>query len=159
MRHYMPKRFSKNAGRLLVIVLFSTFFVSASFFKKDLKLLSANSETWSGGLAGSGSGKEYYFKIKIQTSKPITFDSVWVNNKMLPTYVSNNSLSISQEPIKFKYNDTIILRASERSLSPNPPYKSPIKFSGVATIRYYLDGKIKYLNVKEITNTKPVNRQ
>jgi hypothetical protein len=159
MRYHKLRLFSNSVGRLLIIVLFSTFFISAFFFKKDLKLVSATSETWSGGTAGSGSGKEFYFKIKIQTSKPIIFDSVWINNKMLATYLANNRLSISQEPIKFTRNDTIIVRASESSLRPSAPSNRPNNFSGEASIRYYLDGKMKYLNVKKITINKSVNRQ
>lgn len=147
-----------NSSKLPVLVALTFALLAFSIIKCDLKIVEATSERWNSGINGGGSGTEYYFKIKINTAKNLQFDSVWVNGKCLSTYISNTSLSVSQNPVNFKKNDMITLRASDLSLNNTISKSNPIKYKGEALIRYNLDGKTKYLIIKKITPKESINR-
>ncbi|MBK9284753.1 MAG: hypothetical protein IPM51_10610 [Sphingobacteriaceae bacterium] len=147
-----------NSSKLPILVALTFVLLAFSIIKCDLKLVGATSERWNSGINGGGSGTEYYFNIKINTAKNLQFDSVWVNGKCLPTYISNTSLSVSQNPVNFKKNETITLRASDLSLNNTISISKPVKYKGDALIRYYLDDKTKYLIIKKITPKESINR-
>jgi hypothetical protein len=142
----------------LAIIIVGFTLSAFSFKKGDLKLIESTSESWHSGINGGGSGTEYYFKIKIITDKKLVFDSVWVNNKCLASFLSSNNNTITQNPILFSKNDIVSLRVSDLSLSKTPSSVAPIKYKGDALLRYYLNGKIKYLIIKKIVPKQSINR-
>jgi hypothetical protein len=149
-----------NGKKLLkfVIVLLSLFISAFSFKNGDLKLIQSTSEKWRSGINGGGSGTEFYIKIKINTNKKIVFDSLWVNNTWLPTFLSNTSKSISQAPITFAKKDTLILRASQLNSNQTNVLASSKKINGDGLLRYFVNGKVKYLLIKKIDSIKTNNR-
>ena len=128
--------------------------------QSNVKLIDASSKKWTSGLQGGGSGIEYYFKIKILTEQKIEFDSLWIKNKSLKTYLANKEKSISNGPISFSKNDTIVLRASDLNSKKNAASSGfPINYNGAALIKYFINGKSFYLQVKKIKEIQSVNRQ
>lgn len=142
----------------LVLIIVGCTLSAFSFKKCDLKLIESTSESWHSGINGGGSGTEYYFKIKITTDKKLQFDSVWVNNKCFATFLSSLDNSISQNPILFNKNDIVILRVSDLSLNKTPTSTPPIKYKGDALLRYYINGKVKYITIKNIVPKQNINR-
>ena len=129
---------------------------------KHFVLLSAASEDWVAGTKGGGRGTEYYFTLKITTSTPLSFDSIWVANKALPLFIANTKTSISDKPVRFKKGDTILLRASylQRGEDTNQSIvASPLKFKGAALLRYYAGVKKVYFIIPQIKKRQTLNRQ
>jgi hypothetical protein len=123
-------------------------------------LISATSESWRAGIPGGGSGTEYYFKLKITTSENIKFDSAWINNKHFKVFIAKESVSISNEPIKYTKDDIITLRISDlnNQISESKKAKPPINYDGAALIAYIVNEKSQYLIIKEIIKQKSINR-
>lgn len=123
-------------------------------------LLNAISENWTAGIINGGSGIDYYFKIKINTSEKLIFDSAWINNKSFGIYISRVTTSISNEPVKYGNGDIITLRVSDmknqnsKAVNSNPPKK----FDGAALIGLTINGKRDYYIIKEIKKQISPNR-
>jgi len=124
-------------------------------------LLHASSESWTAGIPSGGSGTEYYFEVKINSLKEITFDSVWINNKSYPIFLSKETKAISSDPVKFVKGDSITLRVSDLTNSANPasPVKPPVAYTGAALIGYKANGKQMYFIIKEIEKKPSIPRQ
>jgi hypothetical protein len=148
---------------IIFIVGISLLIVSFSSNKKSpIKLISASSENWLSGTNGGGKGTEYYIKIKILSSNKVEFDSLFTNKKGFKTYLANPNKGITSTPITVSKNDTITVRVSDITF-PNRPIVSQNnvsikKFKGEALLKYYDDGKINYLLIKNISKTKSINR-
>jgi hypothetical protein len=130
--------------------------------KKDyFTLLSATSQSWTSGIAGGGSGTEYYFKIKVNTADKLLFDSAWVNNKAFQVFISKETKSISNEPIKYGNGDVISIRISDiknQNIKITNSNTIP-KFEGAALISFTVNDKIEYFIIKEIKKQNSPNRQ
>ena len=122
-------------------------------------LLSAKSEIWTAGTIGGGSGIDYYFKVKINTTEIILFDSAWINNYSFKIFISKETTSISNEPVNYYKGDNIILRISDLKNQNTKIVNSipPIKFKGSALIRYTVNSKRKYFVIKEIKKQTQLN--
>lgn len=86
------------------------------------------------------------------------FDSLWINNNWLPTFLSNTGKRISQAPITLAKNDTIIVRASQLNSNQTNVLASPKTINGDGLLRYFVNGKIKYLAIKKIETIRTNNR-
>jgi len=129
--------------------------------KDPFILLHASSQNWTAGIPSGGSGTEYYFAVKINTSDALRFDSAWIHNESFPIFLSNNNASISNEPVKIIRDDSITLRVSDLNL-PNVKVtssKPPVSFNGAALIGYTLNGKPVYFIIKEIEKLPTLHRQ
>ena len=142
------------------IIFASTCFLLFGFSLKqnNVKLVEATSEKWISGQNGGGSGTEYFMKIKILTDQKIVFDSLWFNNKSLPTYLSQTNSSISSEPVSFVKNDIVVVRVSDLSSSANKIIKPPLKYKGEGILRYFVNGKAFYLIIKKFKQIPSINR-
>lgn len=151
-----------NKFRASVKIYFSIilFVLCCSFCKKSniIKLVAANSEKWTSGIQGGGSGTEYYFKFKILSKENVEFDSLWIDKKGFKSYVENNKSTVSESPIVFTMNDTITLRVSESQKVSYYTSVSPIKYKGRALLRYKVKGNSHYLTIKEIKSIESLNR-
>jgi hypothetical protein len=130
---------------------------------KYFSLLTAISADWVGGIAGSGSGTEYYFKIRINTKDQIQFDTAWIDSKAFRIFISKETKAISNNQIKYFIGDTIILRVSDNQYSKSQTknkniHNKPIKYEGVALIGYNVNNKREYFTIKEIKKQKSPNR-
>jgi hypothetical protein len=124
-------------------------------------LLSATAQPWTAGVPSGGKGTEYYFKIKINTSKELTFDSAWINNQSYAIFLSKDNGAISTHPLTFVKGDSITLRISDLT-NPNTkalPSKPPMSYDGAALIGYKVKGRSFYYIIKEIQKLPPSNRQ
>lgn len=127
-------------------------------------LIHASSQSWTAGIPSGGSGTEYYFEIKINSSKGITFDSAWINNKSFPLFLSRENSGpsgVSNDPVTFVKGDSITLRVSDitHSSKVTSPTKPPVTYTGAALIGYKVNGKQLYYTVKEIEKLPSVPRQ
>jgi hypothetical protein len=131
--------------------------------KKDnsFTLQRATSQSWTAGIPSGGSGTEYYFDIKITSSKEILFDSVWINNKSFPIFLSRADQGVSSDPVKFVNGDNITLRVSDitNSSKVTSPTKPPVANTGAALVGYKVNGKQVYYIIKEIEKLPSVPRQ
>ena len=138
------------------------------FPKPKFKLLEATSQHWTAGMAGGGSGTDYAFKVVIQTTAKIKFDSVWLNGKaFLIQAVKGKQFNPLSE---FEKNDTITLKISDlvhgrkpgESNTPNTELNKakatpPVPYKGDALIRYTIANKKHYYSVAQIKKQQPVN--
>ena len=87
---------------------------------------------------------------------------MWINHTAFKTHLANPSKVISNKPITFSENDTITVRVSESTLPKQPSNIQisvpPIKYKGEALLRYYDNGKAKYLVIKKINKKTSINR-
>lgn len=153
------------------LVLFSCFTIACTSVKKtensnamkkdSFTVLTARAQDWTAGIPSGGSGTEYYFEVKINTSKPLTFDSAWIDNKSFGIFLSRESAAISTDPVQFIQGDTITLRVSDLNLpnSMDTPSKPPIGYAGAALIGYTLKGKPLYFTITEIEKLPSLKRQ
>jgi hypothetical protein len=121
--------------------------------------LEATSQNWTAGVAGGGSGTEYYFKVQITSSRQLKFDSAWINSKAYPVFLSKNKPAVSSAPVTFENGDTITLRVSDLANHQVNDSKPPIDFNGAALIGYSLDNKPDYFVIREITRLPDLNHQ
>ena len=127
-------------------------------------LIRASSQSWTAGIPSGGSGTEYYFDVKINSSKGITFDSAWINNKSFPLFLSkqnSGNSGVSSDPVTFVKGDSITLRVSDitHSSKVTASAKPPVTYTGAALIGYKVNGKQFYYSVKEIKKLPSVPRQ
>ncbi|HLF64675.1 MAG TPA: hypothetical protein VI603_13015 [Saprospiraceae bacterium] len=156
---------------LCIIVLFTVFTFAcksvtktgnnASMTNDSFTLLSATSQSWTAGIPGGGSGTEYYFNVKIKTSRQLLFDSAWINDSAFKIFLAKDKTPVSSEPITFSKGDTITLRVSEliHQNTHTTSAKPPINFTGAALLSYMVKDKPAYFIIKEITRLPSLNRQ
>ncbi len=138
-----------------ITILFSSLICKKEYFL----LINSTSVNSNAGIPGEIGGTEYYFKIKVHTDKKLVFDSLWVKNKGGKAFVANKSKVVSNTPVSFTKNDTIMVRVSLLDDNKNTTIHSPLKYKGAALLRFYIDNKTKYYPIKEITNVKASKRQ
>lgn len=130
---------------------------------RDLEVLGATSQEWISGVPGGGRGITYRLTIKIKTSRPVTFDALWVAGKKLDTQPVKAAPS---EPSATAGNGVVTLRASSfrgrsglpgrhEEQKPEPPpadaAKAPVAYQGAALLRYEVQGTARYVAIPEIT--------
>jgi len=124
----------------------------------NFTLLDASLQNWDAGIPDGGSGTEYYFKLKINTSKKIIFDSAWINNESFKMVVTKKVSHISNEEITFTKGDTITLRVTNlknQKKSDTPP---PIIYNGAALFSYKVENKEDFFIIKEVKTIDIANR-
>ncbi len=121
---------------------------SSPFFS----LLEAWHEAWTAGIASGHNSLEYFFKIKIETDKKMTFDSAWIGKKSFPVFISKAAPVASGKPVEFGKGDTIIVRVSDiqDGQQEKKEITSPVSHSGDALIRYKVEGKIYYFSIAKM---------
>jgi hypothetical protein len=110
-------------------------------------LIEASSQQWTAGREEGGRGTEYYFKLALKTSN-ITFDSMWVNNYILPVFIAKETITVGNKPITYAAGDTIILRGSLLENGAVTTQTAPIK--GTAAFRYIVNQQPAYHAIEHI---------
>lgn len=123
-------------------------------YKYPFSLLEAYSQKRISGIAGGASSTEYTFNMIIQTSEGLEFDSLWIGGKVLKVFIGSKSKVISNEPVTFSRNDTVVVRASLSSAVMPVMAGIPVSFSGEALLSYKLNGNKNYYEIRSI-NKKP----
>jgi hypothetical protein len=94
---------------------------------------------------------EYFFKVSIVTSEQVSFDSVWIGQKPLHIYITEENKTITSGKFKIALGSTITFRASDFNTQQIPSdSRAPVAYEGKALIRYSLAGQTYYLVAKEI---------
>lgn len=124
----------------------------------NFTLLESSMQNWVAGTPSGGSGTEYYFKLKINTSKQITFDRAWINNESFEIVVTKRVSHISNEKITFTKGDTITLRISDLTIQKKSTTPPPIIYNGAALISYKVKNKEAFFTIKEIKTIDTSNR-
>lgn len=152
--------------RLFLIISVYFLFTSKSCNQKSsIQILEATSQSWVGGMEQTGSGINYTVKIFCPDykNKNIRFDSLWVNNTVLPVRIFSNEVS----------GDTVTLRATEKIIPPktfkskdgeniqkdisSPASIPPLKTSGEGIIKYVLGGKNDFLVIEKFHKLQSKN--
>lgn len=143
-------------------LLFTLFFdVKKCYHKVPAPtLLTATSQHWSGGAAGSGHGTNYNFYFKNSTAWGYVFDSVWLNDRRLvvttsPT-VKGDTLLLSAErffkgELQFHQQQTIDSTEEQTVLFP------VMNYDGAAIIGYWFNGVRGYIAVKDFVYLPALN--
>lgn len=124
---------------------------------KDFILLESSLQNWVAGTPSGGSGTEYYFKLRINTSKELIFDKAWINNESFEMIVTKERSSISNEAIVFTKGDTITLRVSNLKNEKKTVSIPPIIYHGDALISYKRKNKDAFFTIKEIKTIDTYN--
>ena len=110
-------------------------------------LLEASMQNWTAGREEGGRGTEYYFKVALHANK-VAFDSIWVNNQVLPAFIAKETTTVSHQPITYAKGDTIIVRGSATAASPTGA--PPAGYSGAAVVRYRVGKQPAYYAIEHI---------
>ncbi len=126
--------------------------------QQSLPLISATSQAWSGGAAGSGRGVNYEIVLGIQNQPDYTFDSLWVNERRVRVEVNERKSA----------GDSLVLSATDMSQSIRnmqdyekqaeevKPIPFPIPVSAEGILGYFYKGKRQYLVIQSWTKLKPL---
>jgi hypothetical protein len=152
----------------IILIYFSLAIVSCNATKttavqynndKDFRILSALVEDHISGRQEGSRYHEYFFKTIILSDAPVKFDTIWVNNKVLPVYISKETTTVSNQPITFTKGDTIILRASDLINDGNNKMSvlPPVKLEGAALLSYSINTIQKFQQINIITKRELPN--
>jgi hypothetical protein len=117
-------------------------------------LIEASSQQWTAGRQEGGRGTDYYFKLALHTAA-IRFDSMWVDNKVLPVFIARETITVSGAPITYAAGDTIILRGSWAENAAVPNQAAPVK--GAAAFRYLVNQQPAYYSIEQIERKQAHN--
>ncbi len=148
---------------LITLIMISVFAYSCKTQQKSEKpstepitVIKATQEHWHAGVRDGGSGTDYFIKLLVNSSKTISFDSLWVANTRLKIrIVKNGSVLLNQTEIT--KGDTITLRSTllKRGDSKPEPIVSPMSKGELQVlIQYYLDKKANYLLTPDLEEIK-----
>jgi hypothetical protein len=135
-----------------------------------VKVISATTQSWSGGVAGrSGTNEQFEIEFSGFKSEPIP-DTMWMGDETIPLIITNksnfsegNTICIrSKKSVTFKilgqtYRDEYAERFPP-GLDPKKKNKvshPPKPYKGVALISYKIDGKEYWFEVPKYTKTLP----
>jgi hypothetical protein len=146
-----------------IYILAVAFLVCSSynFQIEDIRVVGATCRRSRNGINRGGYESEYLLKTVILSSKRIEFDSLWMHNKPLKTYLASNRKGISNAPITFSMGDTVTVMATDGddSAIKAPQNNYLPKYKGDAILRYFVDGKPFYIEVKKFKEVDFYNRQ
>jgi hypothetical protein len=122
------------------------------------------------GVRGGGKNINYTFSIEIPPNQTVFFDSVWIANKRLAIRYDSKDLI---DPKEVSKPQILLLRAFEHIKGPaenisevltTPSQASitsipPVAYEGAALIRYFLNGKVKYLTIAGFDVKPPIYGQ
>lgn len=124
-----------------------------------IQLIEASFKKYTSGIKGGKTGREYYIKVNLK-EVPVTFDSLWVNNKRLKAIVPQKG-GVSSDGVinKVMKPGIVIVRASEidglKSQESNRPLNNS---SWVGMLRYKANNKEMYLPIETLIEKKLTNR-
>lgn len=141
---------------LMLLVLLST--EKSCDQQQALPLLTATSQAWSGGAAGSGRGTNYEITVGIHVATDYTFDSLWVNERRVKVEVNQrksngDSLVLSATDMAQSIRNMQDLENQSGEVSPIP---FPLAVTAEGVLGYYYKGKRQYLTIQSWTKLKPI---
>ena len=147
---------------MIILIMFVSAVAAPSIFCRKhphFTLLSANEQKWTAGIPSGGSGTEYYFCIKLLTSRTIVFDSVWIGDQVFPSFVTRQKASITGESFLYQKGDTVLVRVSAlKNRTHKEATSTPlIKCKGAALIGYLINGRRKYACVEKMIQKQSFN--
>jgi hypothetical protein len=150
--------------KLKCIYILAVAFLLCSSYKaqiEDIRIVEATCRRSRNGINLGGYGSEYLLKTVILSSKKIEFDSLWVHNKPLKTFLASNRRGISNAPVTFRMGDTVTVMASDAddSVIRTPQNNYLPKKKGNAVLKYFVDDKPFYIVVKKFKEIDFYNRQ
>lgn len=124
---------------------------------EPVKLVSATSESWTGGFKGSGRGVNYRLTLVVnKSSRVLSFDSLWVGDR--PFQVQASKPNPFNPADGFQRKDTVIIYASlhqganlDGELLPLPTVDGrQVAYKGEALLSYWLKGKRHFLVIETL---------
>lgn len=124
---------------------------------KHIKITEAYTMISSSGIPGQKNERIYSIKL-IPLIAGISFDSLWIQDKVFRVKLVPSSGPISTKPMPYKIGELMVLHASEL-IDPLVTKKTekiipPVAFSGMAMFSYTLNSKTYYQNIKKV-ETRP----
>lgn len=119
-----------------------------------IEVLKATSQKWFGGVSDAGWGEYFNFKMVLDKTAGLTFDTVWIDNR---AYIPHFDRYESQVRKDLGPVDTLTLVCefrtkpdSDGDMTENPPQTQQPSFDGKALILYTKDeNRLSYI-VNEI---------
>lgn len=157
---------------LLPFLLFSSLFAAGQGCTKHLKVNSATTKKWAGGIAGR-SGVNYTFQLQGSSKYKVAFDSIWIINEGAYSLKPESTYEGFELNILSRYDSaqashTITAKrlrvqslyptAEELALLQRKPGANPFKAKKcVAVISYVCGNKKSYLPVRSFRELEKVN--
>ncbi|MBN2681379.1 MAG: hypothetical protein JXR58_02615 [Bacteroidales bacterium] len=141
---------------LWTIIPFSLFVKSP-----DFELLSSSVKNWTGGMQGTGGGRNYRIELVVKhSSNKLIFSELLLPENQLEIKIIKNDL-VSKE-ITFSKGDTVIITASERILPDYKKEKALLQYDikideGSAVLVYRKRKKEKFFDIEAFENSKSKN--
>lgn len=140
-----------------LFILMSLFFLSFMCDRPTVKVIDATSQSWHGGVKGSGRGVNYRVSVIVgKDSDVLSFDSLWVGDRGYPVQASRPHPFTSADG--FHKNDTVTIYASMHQAAnpdgdliplPVPSKGAPVSYEGDALLSFKVKQKQFYVVVKE----------
>jgi hypothetical protein len=141
----------------LITVLLLAQITRAQDKKAPFKVMSFTAQDWATEASPGKTGTTFTVKLKILTSKPVTFKKLWIGKEYAPFEVQTYFKDPYKKPAK---GDSVLL-VYVKMLTPHkdtavnePP---PFDYKGGALIGYETTGKTSYFVVKQFY--LPVKRE
>jgi hypothetical protein len=131
--------------------------------EKYFKILDATSQSWSGGMAQTGTGITYMIKVVLLTNQKINFEEIWIGKQYGLLETHSATYSDGRTMVK---GDTALLTYTIHHYPPNSPMAQmnnpvskpcPIYTKAAAVIGFSFDKIKKYRTVQNFRDL-PVQR-
>ncbi len=129
------------------IFLLLNLFILTVFSQPGVKILSATSQRWAGGISDRGGIKYKVTLIAPASSKVISFDTLWVGD--YPLFIED-LFNKDQWVTKFSKGDTLNFNVELTIVSgvyQQKPAVPPVKYSSEAMLQYMYREKYYYKNI------------
>ncbi len=142
---------------LLVVIFLIGCKTSVIMGENELTLVKATQQKLYTGSKGGGVITEYNISLITPKGQALRFDSVWMNREKFPISTLHEEAKHPSSAIAA--GDSLVLVFSEHKVGRMSVYgrvSPPISYDGAALLRYYQEGKPKFMVVQEFVALEPV---
>jgi len=133
---------------------------------QKLSVVSVSHQRWAGGIAGHH-GDRYTFRLKMEGTKMVPSpDTLLMNSAAFPMVDKSKDPSAGNFKMERKGKFCLLTISTEFSYideypgeqqrkQPEAETKAPIKFKGIALLKYRCNGHVLYCTIRSITEEMP----
>jgi len=145
--------------KLIILLLLIVQVVTAQERPLHVKVISATQRDWISGAPGGRAGTTFSIKVGLQTSKPITFKTMWLGKQQVTFDVQTYFKDPNKKPAM---GDSVLLvyvklHQAQTEQTENKPL--PIEYKGEALIEYLIEGRLRYFTVKKFSKLEIIKGQ
>jgi len=142
---------------LLVVIFLIGCKTSVIMGENELTLVKATQQKLYTGSKGGGVITEYNISLITPKRQALRFDSVWMNRKKFPVRTMHEDTKHSSSSMVA--GDSLVLVFSAHEVGRTTVHgrvSPPMTYDGAALLRYYQEGKPKFMVVQEFVALEPV---